>query len=342
MKIFLCLQIVLAFTFIFGSTPLNVSVLFHNGYDSNVMRFSIDEMDNVLNNKNIMAGASTFDSHIGRIGTRLAKSIYLKTGKEINISSSFNFSNYTNNPNKRYWSGNITSTYKFGSYKKLKYSIRHLDRYYLRHYVDRDVSTKALSPCFFTDRDQLVTMSNPLPKRMWITLGFGFLQRYYDTPFTEFDLDVRYLRLKMNKRIKRFGTVSFQIDRGLAKNISYNKTAISSEFDRSYENLEWYVPIKMDKSLYFFNEIGLSIRQEIRVYEAESLDDPLHAGRNHRDFKFDFWIAKDIKEDIELRLSVRYRNRNTESNYSWVEGLKSFNQVQYFCKLRWDFSYDKY
>ena len=325
-----------------ATTPLNLHISYHSGYDSNVMRFSLKEIENVSENKNVMGGANTFDSYINKINTRLQKTIFEIDKKELSLSSSFNLSSYVHNPNKSYWSGNFSTVYKWGSYRNLKYSLRHLNSYYLRHYTNRDVSTNSLRPCYFSDRDQIVALTMPIRNRIWYSIGAGYLQRYYDNTFTEFDLDIYYARLRLNKRIKKFGTVSLQLDRVSAENITYNKTAVSSNFDRSYDAMEWYLPIKLDRSLSYFNQAGLSFRQEIRVYDAEALDDALHSGRNHKDLKIDLWLNKKIGDMLDITLSSRFRKRDTESSYDWVKDLKSFKQMQFWCKIKWAFTYDKY
>ena len=129
--------------------------------------------------------------------------------------------------------------------------------------MDRDISKNNLSACFFTDRDQSMFLTLPAGMRFWYTFGTGYLQRYYDIPFTEFDLDIYYFRLKVNKRIKNLGTVSFQVDRASAENTTYKKTAVSSDFDRSYESVEWYLPIKFDRSLDYFDHIGDLIKHTL-------------------------------------------------------------------------------
>ncbi|MEC7855266.1 MAG: hypothetical protein VYC61_00865 [Candidatus Neomarinimicrobiota bacterium] len=336
------IKILLLLGLIEASTPLNLHISYHSGYDNNVMRFSGKEIEHAGENKDMMGGASTFDSYINKINTRLQKSIFVRGKNELNMSSSFNLSSYAHNPNKSYWSGNFIMTYKWGSYRNIRYSARHLNSYYLRHYIDRDVSTNNLRPCYFTDRDQTVNLTMPIKNRLWYSLGAGYLQRYYDNTFTEFDLDIYYARIKLNKRIKKFGTISLQLDRGFAKNISYNKTAVSSDFDRSYESLEWYLPIKFDRSLSYFSQVGFSFRQEIRLYDAEALDDALHSGRNHKDLKLDIWIGRKINDRLEITISSRFRKRDTDSSYDWVRDLKSFNQMQLWCKIKWGFTYDNY
>ena len=106
--------------------------------------------------------------------------------------------------------------------------------------------------------------------------------------------------------------------------------------------MEWYLPIKLQKRIPFFKEIGISMRQETRVYEAEDPNDPLHAGRNHIDSKVDVWVKKKLNDALNITLSGRYRTRETESAFNWVTDLKSFNQLQFWCKIEWDMIYDRY
>jgi hypothetical protein len=45
---------------------------------------------------------------------------------------------------------------------------------------------------------------------------------------------------------------------------------------------------------------------------------------------------------LNITLSGRYRTRETESAFNWVTDLKSFNQLQFWCKIEWDMIYDRY
>ena len=72
------------YTVAFGvSTPLIISIGYHGGYDSNVLRFSQLEIENSSNNKEAMGGANSFDSYINKINTRLEKTIFQLGKKEI-------------------------------------------------------------------------------------------------------------------------------------------------------------------------------------------------------------------------------------------------------------------
>ena len=306
------------------------------------MRFSKQEILDASSNIKYLGGSKVFDSYINKIQFGFDKTLYAKNKKEFIFNSFIASSDYIHNPNKDYWSGSISAKYKWGPYRNLKYSLRHLNSYYLRHYIDRDLSMNDLKPCSFTDNDQYVSISDRINRRNWYIVGIGFLQRYYDNPFTEFDLDIYYARLRINKKIKKYGTISFQIDRSIADNVTYTKTGISSDFDRSYESIEWYMPIKINSPISIVENFGFSLRQELRYYNAEAANDVLHAGRDHVDNKFDIWVNKSLNEDIDIALSARFRSRKTDSSYSWVRDLKSFKQIQLWCKIKWGFSYDNY
>lgn len=112
---------------------------------------------------------------------------------------SFSWSDYKHNQEREYWSGGMDAIFRWGSYKNIKYSVRHLNSFYLRHYVDRDISREILSPCAFTDRNQSMNLTQKIHQNHWINLGTGYLQRYYDKPFTEFDLDILYIKGKLNQ-----------------------------------------------------------------------------------------------------------------------------------------------
>ena len=324
-----------------GGTPINYAISFGAGYDDNVMRFSKNEIDESANQHDIMGNASTFDSYINRLKISADKTITQMGKKSLVIRPRYSYSDYVNISDKQYWSGGLDILLRWGSYKNIKYSLRHLDKFYLRHYTDRDISIDQLSACLFSDRNQGFTITHPLFKKSFINLGFGYLQRYYENPFQEFDIDIRYLKGKYNHRFKRFGTFAVQVNIGRAKSDSHHAVRPSS-FDRSYRTIEWYSPIRWKKGVPYLNEIGLSIRSENRLYDAEDLNDPLRSGRSHLDSKLEVWMKKEIMDYVNVTLSTRYRKRSTNSEFSWVEDLKSFRQIQFWFNIQWELVYDNY
>tara|TARA_X000000368_G_scaffold414527_2_gene404558 strand:- start:264 stop:1304 length:1041 start_codon:yes stop_codon:yes gene_type:complete len=325
------------------SGPITLKVGLVSGYDDNVLRFSDIEKRQASENKLIMDGTDTFDSHFSRLYLVGEKKIQLiGRGKYIYFYSRTNFSNYSNNKNRQHWSGNFKTSYKWGSYRKASYSIRHLNSYYIRHYIDRDISNNLLRSCSFSDREQLLEVTHPIKRRLWATMQLSYTQRYFDKPFTEFDLDILYSSFKISRKLTDAVTIATAFKYGDANNITYGKTAKASVLDRSYKNFEWYMPFTYNKDFGIFNKVGFSIRQDFRSYVAEAVGDPLHNGRNHIDSKINFWGEYRFNEKILVKTSLRYRNRKTESQFDWVSELKTFHQWQAWVSIEWKMLYDRY
>ena len=68
-------------------------------------------------------------------------------------------------------------------------------------------------------------------------------------------MDIFYYKAKLNYKIKKTGTISLQLNYGRAVNESHFLPERPSSFNRSYETVEWYAPIKVNK-----------IRKSIAVY----------------------------------------------------------------------------
>jgi hypothetical protein len=314
-----------------------------NGYDNNVLKLSSVEKKDAALEGDILGGADTFDSHYTRFSMSGLKKIQLaERKKQIQFYAKGNISNYTQNENRRYWSGNLKATYRWGSYRKLEYSIRHLDSYYIRHYIDRDVSTHELASCSFTDREQRILVSYPIKRRLWTSGFVSYTQRYFDKPFTEFDLNIVTTALKISKKFRGFGTIAIEGKYGIADNITFGKTAKASDLDRSYTHVEWFVPVSYNQDFFGFDNVGISMRRDIRIYEAETMGDPLHSGRSHEEIKLDIWGEKELGDNLTIKGTVRYRKRTTHSQFDWVSELKTFDQVQAWVTLEWDMNYDRY
>ena len=344
------LIVILSFSVLCGQSwidylhsPIKWTVGLTNGYDNNVLKLSSVEKKDAALEGDILGGADTFDSHYTRFSMSGLKKIQLaERKKQIQFYAKGNISNYTQNENRRYWSGNLKATYHWGSYRKLEYSIRHLDSYYIRHYIDRDVSTNELASCSFTDRDQRILVSYPIKRRLWTSGFVSYTQRYFDKPFTEFDLNIVTTALKISKKFRGFGTIAIEGKYGIADNITFGKTAKASDLDRSYTHVEWFVPISYNQNFFGFDNVGFSMRRDIRIYGAETLADPLHSGRSHEEVKWDVWGEKNLSENLTLKGSLRYRIRTTNSQFEWVSELKTFDQVQAWVILEWDMIYDRY
>ena len=325
------------------NSPIKWTVGLTNGYDNNVLRLSGIEKSDAALDESIMGGVDTFDSHYARFSLSGLKKIQLvDRKKQFQFYAKGNVSNYSQNENRRYWSGNLKATYRWGSYRKMEYSLRHLDSYYIRHYIDRDISSDQTASCSFTDREQRILTSYPLQRRLWATGFVSYTQRYFDNPFTEFDLDIVTAALRVSKKINELGTIAIEGKYGLADNITFGNTAKASELDRSYQHFEWYIPFSYNQEIGGLDEVGISLRRDVRQYKAEELNDPLHSGRSHEEIKIDIWGEKELGDNLKINGTVRYRKRTTNSQFDWVSELKTFDQVQAWVTLEWDIIYDRY
>lgn len=336
------LIVTILMTFLFSSTPTHYKFSYSAGYDDNVLRLSESEINQSSSDLSILGGAKSFNSFLNKFSLTSDKTLFVREHHQIKYNFGINRTIYLNNNNKDYWSGNFQLKYRWGSYKNIKYSFRHLNEFYLRHYINRDVSNDSYKPCYFSDQKQMLSLSQKLNRYTWVNLSYIILNRYYNIPFTEFDLDIYSYRIKISRKLSNKILLSLQIENGQADNINYLKTAISSDFDRSYRATELYAPLILSDIVPYLPTFGISYRLESREYIAESVSDPLHSGRSHQDRKIDLWFEKDINEEIKLIFQIRNRFRSTSSAYKWVNDLKSFRQTQINFKIQWGYIYDKY
>lgn len=324
------------------NTPVYVHLKMTNGYDSNVLRLSDGEKSSAAIEKEVLGLMETFDSHYLRGEFSGRSVINISRRKNLTLSGRAALIRYSHNPDKKYTSGKFEMKYRWGPYRSIKYSVRDLSNFYLRDYINKDVSSDGSIACLFSDRDQQVAVSYPVGRRKWVSLTGGYLQRYYNGEFSEFNSDIVYQKGRFSWKTPWNITLSAEVEAGKADNITFGETARSSALDRSYNYTQCYIPVKSSGSVWIFDEIGAAYRQENRMYIAESFDDPLHSGRAHTDRKLDAWVKKDIAETFSVKIMLRNRNRITHSEYSWVEGLKSFRQVQVWMEIGWRTVYDRY
>ena len=73
-------------SWITAGTPLEYALQFTMGYDSNVMRFSVDEYRQAALSSEVMGGADTFDSFVYKLGLSGGKSLWNSRKKEFIVS----------------------------------------------------------------------------------------------------------------------------------------------------------------------------------------------------------------------------------------------------------------
>lgn len=327
----------------FFQAPLFYTFAVTQGYDSNVLRLSRREQELSAQEGTLLGSMRTFDSYYVRPRIVVAKTVYFQNrNRRVTTTVDLSRSHYVQSPDRQHWRAAFKLAYRWGAYKRLTFYASRMNRYYLRDYLDWDVSDERLAKCYFNDEDHRLILSYPLRKGVWFTGAAGFLQRYYSKPFPEFDLNIWYMAGRVNLRLPKSGVLGLESEVGAANNIWLNSAARASNLDRGYRYWEIYVPLKFATDWNGLEEMGAAYRGEFRYYEAETFDDPLHSGRNHQDTKVDVWARQRIGDRLSLKLTFRWRQRATYSIYSWVEDLKSFHQIKTWLQLDWEGVYDRY
>ncbi|NOZ74556.1 MAG: hypothetical protein GXO90_04160, partial [FCB group bacterium] len=315
---------------LYGTIPVSSwNVVVRSGYDSNVLRLSAVEETQSAVDPALLGRMQTFDSAYLRLGGSVVSEYRLKKDNQaIRQKIVLYRTNYLQSPDRAYTSGQWTLDYSWGPYRHVRLKLGLLKDFYLRNYLDRDISSTDQAACFFTDLDHQINVSFPVARRTWIQLDGGQLQRYYPAPFAEFSLDIRYAGFRFSKDFHRKWKTSAILRYSQAKNLTFGRTARAGDFDRSYNAVEMTLPVTLRIRDSILREIGVSQKTEWRYYIVEDFQDPLHSGRNHRDVQWNLWGRSRISDNLSLKLNLRYRTRNTDSKYTWVRDLKSFRQFQ--------------
>ena len=158
--------IISIFSFLFGDNILNklrapiyTTYSLSMGYDSNIFRLSESEMNDSFDSTNPVVDSKTYDSAFLSPKLIINYKPYLieKIKTEFNFSLSSN--QYTSSEDKSY--NIIFSEFgvRFSPYNWLRVSHRLLPRYYLRNYIDHDMSTFENSQCFFSSEIDKKTLT---------------------------------------------------------------------------------------------------------------------------------------------------------------------------------------
>jgi len=324
------------------NVPIYTSSSLSIGYDNNIFRLSDFERDFQYSESISAINAQTFDD--GYIAPKL--SIHYSPYLINNIKTQFKFSlsrtHYLNTENKSY---NIIFSelgIKLGSYRWLKFSHRYLPEYYLRNYIDHDLSEEDYKVCIFSSESFGFSFSSPIIKKIWSRIKYTRTNLYYNIHFTEYDTQINQFELRFNSSYFKMSNSAW-FSYGDGNNISYDSDYKSSMYDRSYK--EYIFGFSANKRIKS-NRIGLSSVFKNRVYNEESREDPIHAGREHLESNLSLWIEKKINKSLLHQLKIKYRTREVFSNFSVnyfggtdtdyqvnIIDLKSFEKFEFIYKI---------
>ena len=311
------------------------------GYDSNILKLSGSEIEKSTLNTEILGRSATFDSQIIKPKLKILYSPVLSDKYESEFLISFSHSLYGQLNEKSYNRYSLVYGQHLGPYSWLKIGYSNLPKYFIRDYIDHDITGNVRFPCSLSSEEIFISYSFPVWQMSWLRFKVKGINEFYNSNFTEFDQQKLIRQLDFHSGLSKRTKYSVSIIHENSVNITYDSELISADIDRSY--LMDKLILSFSHGLQSFSGIekaGLALSAEQRLYELSS------TGGNIDDWKFyfessvSFWSIIDVHDDIGLKISYQFRNRDADSNplggFSWIEDIKDFSK-----HLIWvEFSYD--
>ena len=328
--------------------PINFNIQSSVGYDSNYLKLSNSELNEISFYPELLGNSESASTLISKNSISLKYNPYLvnnhKTKLEYKISNSYYFAS----EDKTYSSFGFYVSQHLGKYEWLKWSYLFMPKYYLRDYRDRDDiiiesdTDKILRNCHFSQGSTTLSYSKWIGLRSWIEGIFNYKTQYYNSDFTEFDLNIVAFGIKLvSKDYKKYPFQIYFIQT-LADNIAFQNGLITTDgIDRDYLQRNFSIKLEREKiSSIFFHSVGLLHSLSSRIYTSNFKSDILHYNRSHTEIKFNLWLKGNIINSLGYRLDVTNRKRTSFSDHEWVENLKNFNKMEYYLTLSYSFSSD--
>jgi len=328
------------------NVPVYMKYSLSTGYDTNIFRLSDFEKEFQFQNAIPIINSNTFD------GSYIAPKVSISYSPHLikKIKTQFNFAllrnQYLQTNDKSY---NIIFTelgIKLASYRWIKFSHRYLPEYYLRNYIDHDSNNGDYYQCIFSSESFGVSFSNPIIKKVWMRIKYARTNLYYNINFTEYDTEINQFDFRLNSSYFRMSN-SLWVSYAVGDNISYDSGYYSSLYDRSYkEYIFGYSANKRIKYLSLIDKLGISSIIKNRVYNEESSEDPIHAGRKHIEYNLSLWLEKELSDNLSHQFRLKYRDRDVLSDFSvnyfggsdiahetTITDLKSFEKFEFIYKI---------
>ncbi len=324
--------------------PLKFKTNFALGFDDNYLRLSTEDLRGGDLNK--IAGSNGYSSYILKPSMYMDYSPAILDNKKTNIKSSLTYSYFTESINKSYLISRFSMETKLKSYNWLRFGIRYIPRYYLRNFLDRDISNVDYDECYFSSTEYFSSYSIPLKriKRAWIKVKLGLTKEYYNPNFTEFDLNKTTFQLTFNKRLKNKSRFKFEISNGHAKNISYGSGLLSTSLNRSFTfdklrgDLLWQIKNQLIKNFL------ISVQFEQRYYSLESENYIFDNWKYYLDGKMKVKMDWNLSEFYGFSTLYQFRFREASSklygDFEWVDDIKSYSKHEFWLEFSYKFITD--
>ena len=337
---------------IIALSDFSINNSFGIGYDSNPLRLSNNEINQISIQPNILKDAKYVHSRYFNLKSILkfkSNSILPKINKKTLYAISLSSKIHRDNKDKSVSSLGIQIDNLLGKYRHFYINYFFMPNFYLREYKDGDlivditsIEDNLQSAKFSISKLSFAYSNNKLTKISKLKLGITYERQLFDKFFTEFDLNIPGFFSQFN--LKKNGTeMMIYLSCEIADNFTYlNGQNTTLNDDRSYRQyrMKFSYRDSFNKYLVKINPIlnnfssGFIIDSFFRYNTSNITTDELHYNRSHRDISFTLWMKVD-----NHKISLTNRSRNTDSPESWVENLKSFKRfivsyTYYFDKIK--------
>ena len=318
------------------------------GYDDNFMRFSDIEINNYHIEENTqndyLGDSNTYDSAILSSAFQLKISPKIINDYQTNLILKTKYNYYDSSDLKSYYSILGRVEMKLASYSWIKFSYSLLPDYYLRTYIDRDLSPLDYYPCSFSSETVYFSFSHKLPlKKTWIDYRFINNNQFYNKYFTEFDSKIYGLEISVKSKILKTYYSNFTYLHYDSQNVSYDSSQMleSSKMDRSYKRNGFKVYFKKTFKNFIISNLGFKFYFNHRKYELDSWYYNSDNWKTYSDYDIRLEASKKITNQISIDVSGRHFLREVSSSdnpeVSWVEGYKNHQRNELWFKLSCNF-----
>ena len=235
---------------------------------------------------------------------------------------------------------------KLRSYSWLKVGIRGIPKYYLRKYHDRDLSKIDYYNCTFSSQKYYGSFSFPVKyiRKTWLRFYTDFTKEYYNSHFTEFDLNKKMIQSDLNHKNTKY-RIKFSLAHGNANNISYGSHSSSTIFNRSYifDKVHGEFVYK-SRRINKIDDIGISVQLGQRYYNLLSEKYSIDNWKYYLDGRAKMWVDWDFMDHINFKTSYQFRWRNASAqlygDFDWIEDIKSYSKHEFWLEFSYKFIID--
>ena len=328
--------------------PVYVSISTSIGYDENFLRLSPSDLIYANKFSSMISDSKSTNSMVNRNNIGLEYGPYLFKDHETRVKLNLSRNLYESLSEKSYNKYSLSISQHLGPYKWLKFNYSLMPDYYLRNYLDNDIreiiyfnNSEDIPPCIscktasFSQEEKSIeyTMSDSRINKVWYSMYYSIKAQYYNENFNEFNLEIKKFKVGVSSKYSKSKKLGFKISYSIANNITKLLDQFSTaNNDRGYNstiiNLSFSDRVK--KSI--INNYGWSFILENRNFTSQMTLDHLHYGRRDSDIKTSFWIDKRLKKETSIKIGINFRKKFSNSNYEFVEEIKSFSKYDIWVK----------